>query len=573
MSKRLKIGSNKDWWKHVIVYQIYPRSFQDTTGNGIGDLQGIINHLDYFVFLNVEAIWLSPIYCSPMIDHGYDVSNYRDIDPLFGSLHDFEDLIHEAHKRDIKVIMDFIPNHTSTQHQWFINSCKDDSGNPYRDYYIWKDGKVDEEYAPGQPNNWLSAFNGPAWTWNEDRQQFYLHQFTAHQPDLNLRNPSVVKELLDILQFWLDRDVDGFRMDAIMHLFKDERFLDEPRSNKSDASPDSYDYLEHVYTVNQPEVHDLLQQFRVLFNAHEQRTGKYIFMVTEVFSSDSVECAKYYHSGSDMSFNFSLTSLHKKNALSGSYIRKEIELHLQLLPEGKWPNFVLGNHDISRVATRTGLQYADLLNVLLLTLPGTAFTYYGEELAMLDIELLPYEHVQDPFAKNLGPEKFMLGSRDPCRAPMQWSDDVNAGFSSSKHTWLPVHPSYKCRNVQAQKKQEISHLNIYKRIAAIRQHEVFKNGLITFHVVNENILSFFRHKGELFNSFARNDDEDESDEVFLVAMNVGFEISTYNYAKDRYKSAFVLMNTESSQMVNTSISLQSVLLKPAQALVLKILLD
>jgi alpha-glucosidase len=548
-----------DWWKRTIVYQIYPRSFQDSDGDGVGDLRGIISRLDHFRYLNVETIWLSPVYRSPMVDFGYDVEDFVDIDPIFGTLDDFDELVSKAHSLGLKILMDFIPNHSSDRHRWFVESRKGGKDNPYSDYYVWHDGKLLENGTRVPPNNWVSCFTGPAWTWDEGRKQYYLHQFVPEQPDLNYRNPKVREEMKNVLQFWLDRDIDGFRVDAIATMFETEDiFQDEPTNDN--YLPHEEFYFNHIYTRNQPEIHDVVHEWRLLFDEHDAKTGRHTFMVTEVYEGN-VETMKYYFSGADMPFNFHL--IHAKQDCRAACFRELIDRWLLHMPDGKWPNFVLGNHDRSRVSKRRGPAYVNAMNVLLLTLPGTPTTYYGEEIGLNEIEV-SYEDTQDPWGKNLGPELYRDSSRDPCRAPMQWDDSVNAGFSSALKTWLPVHPDYKLRNVKAQKSDSNSPLSIYRKVAKLRaEHSAFHSSHMSFLPGDDDVIAYVR-----FNP------NDISSTPYLVAINVGNSPTKGVGASEvlvkgfDYTRGTIELDTLGNE--NILLPIEEISLKPGQAVIVRL---
>lgn len=551
-----------DWWKYVIIYQIYPRSFQDSTGDGIGDLKGIISRLDHLVYLNVGAIWISPIYKSPMVDHGYDICDFRDIDPLFGTLGDFDQLLEECHKRKIKVIMDFVPNHTSDRHPWFINSCKEGEDNPYKDFYIWRDGKLNEKDGSIEPpNNWISLFGGSAWTWVEERKQYYLHTFAKEQPDLNYRDRKVLKEMKNVLKFWIIRGVDGFRVDAAVHIVKHNEFRDEPRSKNEKVTKDHPDYLDHIYTACQPEVHGLMSAFRSVLKKYYYRTGKYIFMATEVYQAS--ECMKFYNSGSDMPLNLSFVGL--KGRLTGILLKEYITPWIEAHQNNKWPNFTLGNHDQPRISTRVGEKFVDALNVLLLLLPGTPITYYGDEIGMIDIDV-DQEDAQDPLSKNLGSDFSDVIKRDACRSPMQWNDSVNAGFSNAPNSWLPVHPTFTTRNVKNQLLEGAgSHLNVYRAASFLRQHDTFRDGFLEFSIANEDVFSFWR--------FTYSGQSVEKEACFLVTMNFGEQSVVCDYTSEYSKKGVVVLDTKNPENCGFEVPLSDVVLNSGQCVVLEVLFE
>ena len=446
------------WWQTGVVYQIYPRSYQDSNDDGIGDLPGITQRLDYLSnTLGVDAIWLSPIYPSPMHDFGYDVADYCDIHPLFGTLADFDRLLEETHKRGMKMILDLVPNHTSDEHPWFLES-RSSRDNPKRDWYIWRDPSP----GGGVPNNWLSHFGGPAWTFDEKTGQYYLHQFVKQQPDLNYRNPEVLKAMLDSMRFWLDRGVDGFRVDVIGLMMKDPEFRDEPPNPDWDGIA-PFGSLNHIYTANLPEVHDLIREMRIVLDSYDDR-----MMVGETYLPNDMLMV-YYGTPEKrechLPFNFQLIRAPWKAAI----VKKMVDDYEAALPSDAWPNWVLGNHDQHRLASRVGASQARVANMLLLTLRGTPTSYYGDELGMEDV-LIPPEKIQDPPAVNQ-PEIAHLVGRDPERTPMQWDDSPNAGFSAPdvKDLWLPLAPNYKEVNVESELKDPRSTLNFYRNLLACRK--------------------------------------------------------------------------------------------------------
>lgn len=439
------------------MYQIYPRSFKDSNGDGVGDLRGIIEKLDYLndgteKSLGVGAVWLSPIYRSPMKDFGYDVSDYRDIDPVFGDLKTFDLFVKEAHRRGIKVIMDFVLNHTSSEHPWFQES-RASRANPKRGWYIWHDPKPDGS----PPNNWLSVFGGPAWTYDKKTKQYYLHTFLPDQPDLNWRNKEVREEMVRVMEFWLHRGVDGFRNDAIHHLIKDDKFRDDPPNPNYKAGIDNpYDALLHIYSQGQEETLHTTRALCEVLGLHENK-----FMVSEVYLSIP-QIVKFYQACENhlhMPFNFNFLGLPWR---ADTY-RKFIEDFEAQLGEHNWPNYVFGNHDVPRLATRIGRGRARVAAMLQLTLRGTPFVYYGEELGMKNGEISE-EAACDCYEKNL--PGLRLG-RDPERTPMQWTAGKNAGFSSGK-PWLPVAADYKDYNVFKESKEPKSFLNLYKTLIHFR---------------------------------------------------------------------------------------------------------
>jgi alpha-glucosidase len=453
------------WWRDGIIYQIYPRSFADSNDDGLGDLPGITSKLDYLADLGVNALWFSPIYPSPDKDFGYDISDYVDIDPRFGSLADFDLLLSEAHRRGIRIVLDLVLNHTSDQHAWFLES-RSSRDNPKSDWYIWAppSGSPHFQRKWGEskrraPNNWQSIFGGPAWTYVPERDQYYYHMFVPEQPDVNWRNPDVRKAILNVVRFWLDRDVDGFRLDVFNMYFKDELL----RNNPPKPGLRAFDRQKHIYDCDHPEMIPLLQEMRSILDSYPER-----YAVGEPFISAVEKIIAYC--GEDKlhaSFNFEFTWSKFDPAQYAKHILGWEDLYARY---GIWPNYVLGNHDVPRMATRHTKNEDDtrtkVLMSMLLTLRGTPFLYYGEEIGMRDISLKRSE-ILDPPGKRFWP--FYKG-RDGCRAPMQWDDTANAGFSSKK-PWLPVHPDYIERNVEAQKEKTDSMLNFTRNLIKLRREK------------------------------------------------------------------------------------------------------
>ncbi|MBI5930763.1 MAG: DUF3459 domain-containing protein [Chloroflexi bacterium] len=449
------------WWQRGVIYQIYPRSFKDNNNDGIGDLKGVITKLDYLSELGIDTLWLSPIYPSPMADFGYDVSDYCDINPMFGTLADFDTLIKEAHQRGLYVIIDFVPNHSSDQHPWFVES-RSSRNNPKRNWYFWEDPKEDGSL----PNNWLSVFGGPAWEWDETTQQYYLHSFLKEQPDLNWRNPEVKQAMFDAIQFWLERDVDGFRIDVAHYIMKDPHLSDNPPNLEKTIGfkpMGEYDSQLHVNDIGHRDIHVVMREFRALLDRYS--TSRPRFSVGEIHIFDWAKWATYYGEKLDelhMPFNFGFIGA----AWNPQAFQKVIEGVEGALPQGAWPNYVLGNHDEHRIASRIGPESARTAMMLLLTLRGTPTIYYGDEIGMHDVDIPP-ELEQDPWGKNV--QGIGVG-RDPERTPMQWDTTPNAGFSApGVQTWLPVADDYTEINVASQRNDPNSTLTFSRRLLALRR--------------------------------------------------------------------------------------------------------
>ncbi|MBV8304044.1 MAG: DUF3459 domain-containing protein [Acidimicrobiia bacterium] len=436
-SYRAAVAERLPWWKSAVVYQVYPRSFADTDGDGIGDLEGIRRHLDHLQWLGVDAVWISPFYRSPMADFGYDVADYCDVDPLFGTLEDFGRLVQDAHNRGIRVLVDWVPNHTSDRHPWFVAS-RSSRNNPKRDWYVWVDGSPDRP-----PNNWKAAFSTtePAWTWDEASGQWYLHLFLPEQPDLNWRNPEVVTAMHDTLRFWLDRGVDGFRMDVIHALVKREGFpdVDDPW-----LSTDRFD---------EAGTHERIRGLRRLLDGHPG--GHDPVSVGEVFILSTAKVVEYYGDGDELHLAFNFLPLFAP--WDATKWRKRLDRVVEEFgPRDAWPTWVLSNHDVARHRTRYGGSEgrARAAAVLLLTLRGTPFLYQGEELGLADAEVPPERRV-DP------------GGRDGARAPIPWDASPSHGWGTEP--WLPWPPAAGARNVETERADPASILNLYRRLLAARR--------------------------------------------------------------------------------------------------------
>ncbi len=441
------------WWKHGVVYQIYPRSFMDSNGDGVGDLEGIRTRLGHLAWLGVDAIWLSPIFPSPMADFGYDVSDYCEIDPEFGTLADFDRLLADAHAHGIRVILDWVPNHTSEQHAWFLES-RASRTSAKRDWYVWRDPATDG----GPPNSWVSIFGGPAWQLDPKTGQYYLHSFLVEQPDLNWRNPEVVAAMHGTLRFWLDRGVDGFRIDVIHRIAKDPLLRDNPPS--ATLGP-GYGGQLHVYDENHADVHAFLRGIRAVLDEYDER-----MTVGEVYIMDPSQVAGYYGRGDELHLAFNFSFL--RSPWSAADFAREIAAFDALVPVEGWPDVVLSNHDVPRHATRyddpvLGDARARVAAILLLTLRGTPFLYYGEEIGMRNVEV-PSERMRDPLAVTLHPSL----SRDPERTPMHWSAEPGAGFTTGA-PWLPIGRDVVMRNVDAQREDRTSLLWLYRDLLELRR--------------------------------------------------------------------------------------------------------
>jgi alpha-glucosidase len=478
--------NGEHWWRGGLFYQVYPRSFQDSNDDGIGDLPGLISRLDYIAELGVDAIWVSPFFKSPMMDFGYDVADSCDVDPIFGTLDDFDDLLEQAHRRDLKIIIDQIPSHTSSEHPWFIES-RQSRDNPKADWYVWADPR--EDGTP--PNNWLSIFGGSAWQWEPRRQQYYLHNFLASQPDLNFHQPDVVKAALDNLRFWLDRGVDGFRLDAINFCYHDKQLRDNPdkpahlRTGRGFSPDNPYAYQFHYYNNTQPENIAFIERVRQLLDQYPGTTT-----LGEISAEDSVATmAEYAAPGRlHMSYSFELLT----DDFSASHIRSTVERLEDELADG-WACWAISNHDVERVISRWGRHgespdFALMLTAMLCSLRGSACIYQGEELGLPEAEL-PYEELQDPYGLAFWPD---FKGRDGCRTPMPWDASASAGFSKAK-PWLPIPESHRRLAVDTQQSDPDSTLNRFRKLIAWRQQQpALRVGSIRFVDTPEPILMFTR---------------------------------------------------------------------------------
>ncbi len=444
------------WWQSGVIYQIYPRSFQDTNGDGIGDLKGIARRLDYLASLGIDAIWISPIYPSPMADFGYDVADYCDVDPRFGTLADFDDLLAQAHARGLKVLLDFVPNHTSDRHAWFVESRSSRDASK-RDWYLWHDPAPDG----GPPNNWISDFGGSAWAWDEATGQYYYHAFLKEQPDLNWRNPAVQAAMHEVMRFWFDRGVDGFRTDVLWHLIKAAGFPDNPPNPAYQPAMGDMHRLLQLHSTDQPEVHALAAEMRAIADSCGLAGLGERVLIGEIYLPVD-RLMQYYgqeRAGVHLPLNFQLIDAPwQARALADLITGYEAAL-----PPGAWPNWVLGNHDRPRVASKVGRAQARVAAMLLLTLRGTPTLYYGDELGLSDVQMPPAQ-VQDP--RELREPGLGLG-RDPVRTPMPWDGNENAGFSTAP-PWLPLNVDWPHRNV-AGMTESTSILALYRRLLAVRR--------------------------------------------------------------------------------------------------------
>ena len=537
---------DRDWWRGAVIYQIYPRSYQDSNGDGIGDLAGIQQRLEHIASLGADAVWISPFFKSPMKDFGYDVSDYKDIDPMFGDLHDFDNMIEQAHALDLKIIVDLVLSHTSDQHEWFVQS-RSSHDNDRHDWYVWADAKPDGS----PPNNWLSIFGGPGWTWNPTRCQYYQHNFLASQPDLNFHNPAVQEALLDVARFWLERGVDGFRLDTINFYFCDKQLRDNPalpleqRTIEIAPAVNPYNHQNHLHDKNQPENIAFLERLRALMDTFPAATA-----VGEVGDAQySLQLLRDYTAGDTrmhMCYNFDFLS---GDAPSASRVASVLQYFASEAPDS-WVCWAFSNHDVPRHATRWRIsqnhhtQYLKMLAALLMSMRGTACLYQGEELGLPEAEV-PFELLQDPYGITFWPE---YKGRDGCRTPMSWSSDqANGGFSDAK-PWLPVPEAHQRKAVDTQLGKPGSLLEHYRRFIHFRRNctALIKGELSDVEVTDE-VLTFQRSHGDNALLCAFNMSEQparyriESNETLSLMQGHGFEaeLSAGELALPPFGAAYV----------------------------------
>ena len=517
------------WWQHAVFYEIYPRSFADSNSDGVGDLNGIASRLDYLKDLGVDAIWITPCFPSPQVDFGYDVSDYENIDPMYGTLADFDALSDAAKKRGIHIILDFVVNHTSDQHQWFLDS-KSSRTSKHRDWYIWRDGK-----GPGQPpNNWTSTFGGSAWKFDPTTNQYYYHYFYPEQPDLNWRNPAVASAMFDVTRWWYQRGVSGFRLDAVDTMFEDPNLKDNPVLPGKNAFGDAIQ--EKKFNVKLPEVHDALRGLRKVTDEYNG------VLIGETWTADIAELDLYYGQSNNelqLPMDFLFTTVNK---LSPADFRKQIAA---IDSASGWPTFVISNHDIARSYDRYGDgehndQIAKLMAGMYLTLRGTPIMYYGEEIGMKTTPPTRKEDVKDPIGRTGWPKEK---GRDGERTPMQWDESENAGFSKAA-PWLPVPSTAKTHNVADEAKDPDSILSFYKKVLKLRHtNRALLDGNYTpMNENDQNVLSYLRVY---------------KDQAVLVALNMSGTTQKVNFDINRkgFSSSKSLVATGNSTAAGTVVTL------------------
>ena len=507
-AQHVPIAANR-WWQEGVIYQVYPRSFQDTNGDGVGDLRGITRRLDYLQWLGVNAIWISPFFPSPMKDFGYDVADFTGVDPAFGTLTDFKQLTHAAHARGIRVILDFVGNHSSDQHPWFQASRRSRTDHQ-RDWYVWRDAALDG----GPPNNWYSIFGGSAWTRDAATGQYYYHQFLREQPDLNWRSAALRRAMYDAMRFWFDRGADGFRLDAIPHFVEDSLFRDNPPNPAYRPGDGDRGRQLWQHTFDLPATHDIACDMRHVADAYAARDGRGRVLIGETGMPPEKLIAYYGNNGCGLHLptNFGLQGAPWHADTIASLITTYVTA-LGSTPS-RWPNYVLGNHDNSRLATRLGPDGARAAAVLLLTLRGTPTIYYGDEIGMHDVAIPP-ELVQDPAEREQPGKGF---GRDPERTPMQWSANANAGFTTGR-PWLPVPADANEMNVARARGDSTSTLTLYKRLLALRRAEpALSHGSFRMLAREGSVLAYVRQADTALRSEGSR---------FLVLINFSKEAQTY----------------------------------------------
>jgi alpha-glucosidase len=529
-----RIDRSADWWKRAVIYEIAPISFKDGDGDGKGDLKGLLDRTDYLEWLGVDAVWLTPFYRSPMLDFGYDIADFCDVDPVFGSLTDFDRLVEELHARDIRVILDFVPNHTSDRHPWFVES-RSSRSSPKRAWYVWADADADG----GPPNNWLSRFGGSAWQWDEMTEQYYYHAFLPEQPDLNWRNPQVRQAMADVLRFWMRRDVDGFRVDASAVLIEDERLRDDPPDPEADRNTPPPQRLKRIFTDDRRNSMTCLEELRQVIDEFEHR------MLAGEVQGKTERIGHFYGEARPrlhLPLNFALLDS-PWDALS---LQANIDAYFNAIPEGAWPCWVIGGHDKKRIASKLGQAQLRNLAVLLLTLRGTPFLFAGDEIGIEQVDIPP-DRVQDPFEKLVGGYGL---NRDGERAPMRWNGSAYGGFSNAE-PWLPMGHGVAERNVELLKSDRQSLLWLYHDLMQLRREhpEVLTGDYVPIRSRND-ILSYIRI---------------ESGSQLLIALNLAHEprrlafdlegemlLSTYLDREKRSRDATELLRPDEGVIIKLS---------------------
>ncbi|KAK7585943.1 hypothetical protein V9T40_000122 [Parthenolecanium corni] len=483
-------GYGRDWWKYTTLYEIYIRSFKDSDGDGLGDIQGIKSKLDHFVDLGIETLYITPFFKSPMYDAGYDITNFTDVDPDYGTIEDLDELLDEMNKRGLKLLMDFVINHSSDQHPWFEKSI--DRVEPYTDFYVWANPKgYNKNGTPMPPNNWLSVFGGSAWKWIPKRKQFYLHQFGEKQPDFNLRNSVLKAELKNCLKFWFDKSVAGARLDAAKHFIEDIKLRDEPLRDSSSQSMKTvlaYHDLNHIYTTNLWETYEFIHELRDFIDQTYSFVNEEKILIVESYSD--MKHLMMYFGKKDYNivhFPFNYDFVMWKTFPSPRIMDRDIKKWLRNIPKHGVANWQTDNHDSPRIGSRYSVEFMDVMIITMLTLPGVACIYYGQEIGMVNHKVR-LDQVQDRTAD----VAVTLLTRDLERLPMQWDDSLNGGFTSKAVPWLPVNPDYWRVNVKAQKNQPNSRYNLFKILSKLRRTKTLKYGNFKSYLISAWVYAFSR---------------------------------------------------------------------------------
>ncbi|XP_053607321.1 maltase A1-like [Plodia interpunctella] len=555
-----------DWWEGTVIYQIYPRSFKDSDGDGIGDLKGITSELQHFVESGVGAIWMSPIFTSPMVDFGYDISNFYEIHYEYGTMADFEELVQKAHDLGIKVILDHIPNHASTESLYFQRSEARVEG--YEDFFVWAHPRPNPDNDTRLlPSNWISQFGGSVWEWSETRQQYYLHQFAIEQADFNFRNPSVKQEMHNIMQFWLEKGVDGYRIDAVPHLFETAPdtngiYPDERLSGNCFLNPDQIGYTTQEHIKDLIELYDVFYEWREFVDQLQvQNNWDTKVLLAEAYANITRTMLYYGDEsgriGAHFPFNFDfITSLSAgSNARDFAYV---IKRWLTYMPHGHVANWVLGNHDNNRLPSRFRTDMVDGLNALNLLLPGVAVTYQGEEIGMRD-GYVSWNDTKDVNAINQGNEEnYMDYSRDPARTPYHWDSSTSAGFSTNTSTWLPVAEDYLEINLAVQKLAARSHYKVYQALTSLRKHPTITHGNYHIEALSDHTLILVRYL--------------LTHDTYSLVFNVGEAADTVNLSLVEHLSGSLtayISSVHSDKVGGHSVSLGEITLQAGEALVLQ----
>ncbi|ELT95719.1 hypothetical protein CAPTEDRAFT_162322 [Capitella teleta] len=498
------------------MYRIYVHSFKDSNEDGIGDLEGIQSHIDHLMYMGVDAVIFSPFMESPMLDMGRDISDFKAVHKPYGDMHQVEKLFEELQERNIKIIIEIIPNHTSRHHKWFQESRKGGARNTFKGYYIWDDGRILKNGSRVPPSNWVSKYGGSAWSWDEQRQQYYYHHYHPSMPDLNHRDPYVREDFIDVFRFWLEKGADGILVSDMQVLFESEEVnVDEPLSELPGVPPGDYRYVDHIFTEDQPDIHEFIAAWREFFEGYSLRTNKKIAFLVDAGDDEVDDLMKYYITGADASISKSLTSI--DGACGGLCVQEKVDTWLSHMPDERDALWMLGSPEKSRMSRTKGVMYQSALNLLMLLLPGAAITYYGEEIGLNETPV-KYEDLRDPWAHRLGPDKYAAVCRDSARGPMPWMSGRYAAFTLGDKPWMPLNADYKTLNVEKQKHDPsgCSPLQLFHRLSRLRKEVSFQYGRLQYAIINANIFSFMR--------FAKDS------APYLVSMNFGSVESTDDYS-------------------------------------------